>query len=103
MVQKFHHKLKLQVNIIFLTLFSFKCCRSLNFATLCLGPCRPSLNAPLSALSKYTSYFENDVILVLLRMVTFFIILSSAFELLGFRLNVVDCQAYGVSSDVITD
>lgn len=47
---------------------------------------------PLSALRKCTSYFENGVILVLLRIMTFFIILSSAFELLGFRLNVVDYQ-----------
>lgn len=54
-------------------------------------------------LRKSTSYFENGVILVLLCMVTFFIILLSAFELFGFRLNVVDCQAVGVSSDVVTD
>lgn len=65
-----------------------------------LGPMWPF---PLSALRKCTSYFENGVILVLLRMVTFFIILSLAFEFLGFRLNVVDYQAVGVSSDVITD
>lgn len=72
----------------------------LKFCCPGLGPMWPF---PLSALRKCTSYFENGVILVLLRMVTFFIILSSAFELLGFRLNVVDCQAVGVSSDVITD
>lgn len=72
----------------------------LKFCCPGLGPMWPF---PLSALRKCTSYFENGVILVLLRMVTFFIILLSAFELLGFRLNVVDCQAVGVSSDVITD